>query len=633
MKISQSFPSRLSLYVITAVTVLSVLALASIYLNSRQSLKKESVFLAESNLSRLTADVENMIDKVETATDNMVWVVEEHLDDPEYMYDITRNLINSNSEIVGAAVAFIPDYFESKGLYYAPYTFVDSFDGKMKSIQMGNEEYHYFDMEWFKSPIDLSKSRWSEPYFDEGGGDQMMATYSVPVKDSTGRNVAILTADVSLTSLTQLFSSMKLYDDSYTFIISRTGVYIVHPDSTKLLTTTIYDVAERSGVSKLAELGDRMLNGNSGRMDLRLASGKLYSIVYGPIKNGWSTSYLSPYREVYSELKGQMAVAVIVMILDMLLLFFVVRRIITRTSNPITEFAFTALNIAKGNFNTKLPEVKTQDEIRRLRDSLDFMVRSIKEYMTELKTATASKERLESELSIASGIQASMLSKNFPKNEFVDLHAILHPAKEVGGDLYDFFIKDNKLYFAVGDVSGKGVPAALFMAITRSAFRFIAGMDLQQKEVLDHINNAVCNGNDTNMFVTMFIGKIDLETGKMRYCNAGHNPIILIHPDGQAEYLHAKPNLAIGLFENFPYEDETISLEKGSRLLIYTDGVTEAERMDKQLFGEDRLLSFVSSLPVTENSEKYLEAILADVRSFTAGNEQNDDITMMSLKF
>lgn len=619
------------MYVIVAVSALTIISLASIFFYNRSSIKRESEHIAASNLQTLTNNVDGVLRKVETAAANMVWLVKDHLDEPEYMYSITNNLVIANDEITGSTVAFIPGYYQSKGEFYAPYTYIDADDHKLKSIQMGNEEYYYFDMEWFKVPYEMGKSRWSEPYFDEGGGDQLMTTYSTPVCDSTGRIVAILTSDVSLHTLTKEMMAAKLYEHSYVFALSRGGEYIAHPDSTKLLTTTIFDVAQLRHSENLANLGENMLNGESGSMQLKIRH-KRFSAVYGPIKNGWSACYFSPNSEVYNELTGQMVGSIIVSILNMLLLFLVVKKIITRTSDPITEFTFTALNIAKGNFDTKLPSVKHQDELKRLRDALGFMVRSIKDYMTQLTTATASKERLESELNIASQIQDSMLTKDFPKDVRVDLFALLHPAKEVGGDLYDFFIKDNKLYFAVGDVSGKGVPAALFMAITRSAFRFIAGMGMRQSEVLYQINNAFCNGNTTNMFVTMFIAKVDLDTGKMHFCNAGHNPVIIVGPDGKAEFLRAKPNLAAGLFENFPYEDEEIEIEKGSRIFVYTDGVSEAENSDKALFGDDRLIEFASNEPMDVTSERFVNDLLASIHNFTAGNDQNDDITMMSIK-
>ena len=188
------------------------------------------------------------------------------------------------------------------------------------------------------------------------------------------------------------------------------------------------------------------------------------------------------------------------------------------------------------------------------------------------------------------------------------------------------------LYFCVGDVSGKGVPAALYMAITRSSFRFIAGLCLPVEEMVAKINNAFCDGNDSGMFVTMFVGRIDLDTLKMDFCNAGHNPILYVNAAGEPSYLHATPNLAAGLFEDFPYKGESLQLEKGSRLLIYTDGVTEAEDPDKNQYGEARLVEFARGEKVTVNSDDFIQHLVADLKQFVKKNPQNDDITIMSIK-
>lgn len=220
----------------------------------------------------------------------------------------------------------------------------------------------------------------------------------------------------------------------------------------------------------------------------------------------------------------------------------------------------------------------------------------------------------------------------FPKRDDFDIYAALFPAKEVGGDLYDFYVKGDHLYFAIGDVSGKGVPAALFMAITRSAYRFISGMGMNMEQVERNINNAFTEGNESGMFVTMFIGCLDLKTLELEYCNAGHNPIVVVSPSGKADFLHAKANLAAGLIGGFQYQGETLQLEKGSRLILYTDGISEAENRQKELFGEDRLLEYSASVPVTTSAKDFTDGLLDAVRGFTDGNEQNDDITVLTIR-
>jgi len=307
------------------------------------------------------------------------------------------------------------------------------------------------------------------------------------------------------------------------------------------------------------------------------------------------------------------------------------RKVIRNQVTPIVEFSNSAMTIAKGNFNATIPEVKTRDEVLTLRNSLDYMQRSINDYIGQLKTTTAANERYESELSIARNIQMSMLPQDFPDIEDVSLFAMVQPAKEVGGDLYDFIRVDDAVYFLVGDVSGKGVPAALFMSITRAAFRFIGAMGLPMDEVMRRVNNCLCDGNRNEMFVTIFAARLDFKTGELEYCNAGHNPIVVVSPEGKASFLRAKSNIAAGLFENFPYEGETLQLERGSRLVLYTDGVTEAEREDHGQYGEDRLLKWARDIVPGASSEAVTLDLYAKVRHFTQGAEQNDDITVLSV--
>jgi len=314
----------------------------------------------------------------------------------------------------------------------------------------------------------------------------------------------------------------------------------------------------------------------------------------------------------------------------LLLHYFVYAAIIRNQLNPIIELTYKANSIAKGIFTTKMPEVDTENEVKTLRDSFEYMQTSVNNIINDVQDTTAKNERIESELNIASAIQRSMLPMDFPHTKKIDLFAMLCPAKEVGGDLYDFYIKENKLYFTIGDVSGKGVPAALYMAITRSSFRFSVGIDMKINEIVSRINNVFVTGNTTQMFVTMFAGVLDLETRKLDFCNAGHNPIIIIDKDGNAKYLRSKSNIAIGLYEDYPYEMETMTLEEDSRLLLYTDGVSEAERADKSQYGEQRLLEFANSITRGSTSEQVMNSLRKSVSSFTSGNPQNDDITIMS---
>ncbi len=315
-------------------------------------------------------------------------------------------------------------------------------------------------------------------------------------------------------------------------------------------------------------------------------------------------------------------------ILGLAILYFICRREIRRMTRPVTELSVSALNMAKGNFKAKLPEISSQDEMLRLRDSFVYMQNSISDYIGQLKTTRTDNERMESELNVARTIQMGMLCTDFPPQ----LHALVNPAKEVGGDLYDFILKGDVLHFAVGDVSGKGVPASLVMSITRAMLHFVATLDLPLSESVSRINNSVADTNSNDMFVTLFIARINLKTLKMDYCNAGHNPPVVIPPDGKPYFLPVKSNLAAGLMEFFPYQAEEIDLAPGTRLVAYTDGVTEAENVRLELFGEDRLMEVAENLRADMSEKDVVEHVYKTVKFFTAGQPQSDDITIMSLQ-
>ena len=226
------------------------------------------------------------------------------------------------------------------------------------------------------------------------------------------------------------------------------------------------------------------------------------------------------------------------MLLALLLVYFICRRYIRSAVKPLHQLANSADEVAQGNFQAPLPDIRHDDEIRQLRDSFHDMQESLTGYIERLKETTASKAAIENELKVAHRIQMNMLPKPFSytpnESEAKALAAVpvirgqLTPAKDVGGDLYDYFVRGDSLFFCIGDVSGKGVPAALVMAVTRSLFRNISAHTAEPHRIMIALNNALSEGNDANMFVTLFVGVLQLETGKLRYCNAGHDAPLLV---------------------------------------------------------------------------------------------------------
>ena len=252
----------------------------------------------------------------------------------------------------------------------------------------------------------------------------------------------------------------------------------------------------------------------------------------------------------------------------------------------------------------------------------------------QLEETTTAKERIESDLRIARDIQQSMIPQKFPpfpERTDIDLFASMTPAKAVGGDLYDFILLDEKLYFCLGDVSGKGVPASLFMAVARNLFRVVSQQGLPAAEIADKLNNALSEDNDSGMFVTMFIGIADLQTGRLDFCNAGHNPPVVKMPDGSTHFIEMQPNAPLGLWPGLPYEGEYIDDISGCPFFVYSDGLNEAENEKQEQYGDDLLLEMLEKHEFV-SSQQIVEMMKADVVRHANGAEQSDDLTMLCVK-
>ena len=302
---------------------------------------------------------------------------------------------------------------------------------------------------------------------------------------------------------------------------------------------------------------------------------------------------------------------------------------------PLRQFAESAISIAQGDMDAPLPEIQSKDELLQLRNAFDHMQHSLRKHISDLQTTTASKERLQSELKIAHDIQMGMIPTAFPQRQDLDLFASMTPAKEVGGDLYDFIIEGDELFFIIGDVAGKGVPASLYMAVTRTLFRNLAGNYQSAANIVREMNHAIASTNDSFIFVTVFVGVLDMKTHHLTYCNAAHNAPVMITAEGECSLLEVETNLPVGVEDRYNYGEQQIDFPPGSALLLYTDGLTEAMYFasdgSRKLFGEDRVLHDIKKNSRASASE-VIDFLKQHVAVFADGTEQSDDLTMLFLR-
>jgi len=350
----------------------------------------------------------------------------------------------------------------------------------------------------------------------------------------------------------------------------------------------------------------------------------------------WSFGVVFPKSELLADVTHLSTVMIVIGILGFIILTSLIFYLAQTITKPLRQLTYAVQEIASGNLDLKLPRVKTKDEVGELTNSFRQMRDSLKTYIINLTKTTAVKERIESELSIAREIQMDILPKLFPafpeRDEF-DIFAFIEPAREVGGDLYDFFfIDDNHFCFLVGDVSGKGVPAAFFMAVTKTLLKVVAERGLEPGEIFVKVNNDLAEKNDSCMFATLFLAILDVKTGNIRYANAGHNPPLLILTSGSVEWIPSVCEPMVGAMQDIEYTTGTMTLNHGDTLFLYTDGVTEAMNHNHDLYSDERLFETISLKPKASSMEMVMH-VNDTILSFADGAEQSDDITMLALKY
>lgn len=634
--IFQSFATRLSIYVLSFTLIIFVTIMCLFYTYSRDKITSYAIAHTHGLLGNMATQIGGQLLTVETTMNQSTWMLEKDLNQPDSLRRIITAVVENNALIVGSGIAFTPDYYKEKGKYFMPYaSFRNGKEGEIAYQVLGDRTYDYPCMDWYLIPELLKQNYWSEPYYDEGGGNLIMSTYAMPLCNKEGNVYAIFTANISLSQFTDMVDQLKPYQSSHTYLLSRNGSFLTHADREKIMNETLFSEAFETQNVQQEYIGHEMLAGHTGTVRFDYRGEDSYAFFTTIPNTGWSICTVCPSHVILRELDSTSRQIIFLSLAGMLVLFLFIYSTIRKLTRPLEKFSESARTIATGRFDVALPAVHSNDEIKDLHDSLTHMQQSLSSYVLELRQTTATKERIESELFIAREIQMGMIPKLFPPypdRHDIDLHAILQPAKEVGGDLYDFFIANELLYFVVGDVSGKGVPASLFMAITRSLFRTLSQQMLSPGEIVTRMNHSISDNNESNMFVTLIVGILDLNTGVIKICNAGHNPPLLISPNGNTSFLKFKTHLFAGVIDDLVYTDEEIVLEKGSKLFLYTDGVTEAENASKELYSEEKLLETLSAVG-TDNVRTIVDTIVHSVAEHVQEAEPSDDLTILLIYY
>ena len=494
----------------------------------------------------------------------------------------------------------------------------------------GQTEYYYdfHSRPWYKEAKEKGRVIFTDIYSDSYNRG-LMITCAAPFYDAKGKFAGVVAMDMLIGDLYNSIVDVDLGKDSYTFLADKAGKIIIPGGESRHIST----------ITK--SLADTIMAGKQG---VSLSDSRVY-YAYTPIKStGWTLCASIPESVILEPVRS-MNERIIFTILSFMGAFVIVvalavvaaRKFSHKLTAPIIALEEDVKKISGGNLDYRA-EIRSNDEIGDLAKSFNDMAASLKDYVKNLAAVTAEKERIGAELNIATQIQADMLPRIFPpfpdRKEF-DIYATMNPAKEVGGDFYDFFlINDDHLALVMADVSGKGVPAALFMVIAKTLIKNRAqmGETVNPSEILADVNNQLCEGNDADLFVTVWLGILELSTGHVVCSNAGHEYPAIRRAGGNYELFKTKQSPAVATMENMRFRQSDFTLEPGDNLYLYTDGVAEATNIHEELYGTDRMLEVLNT---TENmdAQKILAAMKKSVDEFTGEAPQFDDITMLSLRY
>ena len=628
--------ARLSLWIVLLSSLVFLAALNYLFFLARQTVRREAEQRAVQILDNTVLRVNGILEDVEIAADNLEWLVKRGIDAPDKMVDYAQEIVRNNSVLSSCSISFEPYYYPEKGLYYSIFAY-RTYSGDVRWQQEGDEDYQYFYLDWYLFPKLLQEPCWTEPYDDVDEKDDkdmdtgMIVSYCKPIFKADSVLVGCISLDVSLKWLSETVTAVKPYPNSYCILVGRGGTYLVHPDPDKLFYQTLFTEGLVHPDPDRYALGHSMQQREEGMQVINLDGQKSF-VFYKPLSTtGWSVAIVCPDNDILGGFYRISRIVLYIILASMILIFFLSAWLTHRQLTPLSTLADAAENIASGNLDSTLPEIDRIDEIGVLNRSFRNMQSSLVSHIDQLTKATAARESLNRELQIASNIQMAMVPHVFPSREDVDVYAMMAPAREVGGDLYDFFIQDEKLYFCIGDVSGKGIPASLMMSVARAMFRILAKQGLSPAEIARQINDLASEDNDQMMFVTMFMASLDLQSGVLNYCNCGHNAPVLMPGRGKKpHFLDCKPNMAIGIMGGFAFEGQTVANFRGKSLFVYTDGLNEAENAEHEQFGEDRMLFLLAEENFT-NAQTTIETMHQAVTAHVNGAAQSDDLTMLCI--
>lgn len=612
---------------ILAILVASLILTRVLMSNVMMSNAKNNVIsIAQLNINR----IEGTLGRIQNQALNVRYLENVKILSPAETDAMIEKLLLTSPDLVSICIAHDPDRpnpFPAK-VYYKSGTAI---------LQTILESGAYAYQDWFQIPLMTGDDRWTEPWFDVEGNHKLVSSYSIPI-NGTGEVTGVLRFDVALATLQQLITPSDQTDLGYMYLISGNGTIVAHPADSLVMNESIFSLAESLGDNQLRKIGQEMIKGGSGFVQLTEDTPQKNDwLTYAPLgSNGWSLGVVIAHTQIFKDLQRLQVSQFGIFVLAFLLLSLVIVLRTIHINKPLTALTAAAASMGSGNFDVELPEAQTFTELAQLSQSFNNMKNSLRDYIQNLRSTTEEKNRIMSEVLFASTIQRNLIPSNPENSIYQDrlrIHGILEPAGDIGGDLYDYFMIDNDIFcFAIADVVGKGIVAAMTMTMVSTHLRAKGSYHNSPDTFLEDLNKFLCINNIEANFVTMILGMIDLRTGKLSFSNAGHVPLYIRKVDRSFTKYSDTHSTALGMFPDLSIGYQTVQLDLGDEIILFTDGITESMTKSESFFGIERLEEVISELQ-NPHAETTAKAILAGARKFSDTDNQYDDITILVIDF
>ena len=630
-----SITTRLIVLLTLCAAIIIGLGMLVDYRLSREAILQRLQRESDDTVRAVVIDMENWLQGLESSTLLLARVLQQRDYSHAGLAQMLRDAVDVNTAIFGATIALAPVPDDSP-LGFAPYYYRR--DGKLEYADLAGSDNNYQQQAWYTATVAAGKPLWVEPYFDAAGGKTLMTTFAVPVyhQDASGHRFlyAVVTADVSLAELDAYLQRLHLGDSGFGILLSRQGIVLSGRNPGNIMRHYSEAVAAELDQAAWAAMFDAALQGSvvTRRLACTDVPGRCVIRMGALTSTGWPVGVVYSEDELTAPLREFETKTALAGLLTLLLMAAAVVIVTRRLTRPLTALALASDRIARGDLDAPLPAAAGDDEVARLIQSFAAMKQDLKTYIADLETATARRSRLEGELGAAREIQMAMLPHGGEASESdtaFGLWARVLPARSVGGDLYSYHRRARHLFIAVGDVSDKGIPAALFMARAISLIQQLATASDDPAAAMATLNTALAGGNDNCMFVTLFLGIVDLERLELRFCSAGHTAPSLVR-DGAASSLSQLQGPALGLAPELDFPLNRLQLAPGDRLAVFTDGIDEAFNERDEMFGIDRFnteLLAGRDLPAATAGTHLFETLAA----FAGAMPQSDDIGLLLL--